>query len=267
MTPPERPPNSASEDLIAPDKKVASPVAQNSAAPEAIYRAPLETPAPVTGALSTAELRTAAYVIGAWLFAASLLAGLAVSLETGHALGVFGAESWLVWVVAISFLRRHGASAAASAAVVAIATLQHRRVSAGAELPRTRDLWPVLSAVPIGAVLSACLMTAVAIVIALSQYGIAAATSWTKIAEHLQLSDIPVGMATAAVFACGIALIARLTRQRSATTRRGLLIRIAAGLVFLTAWTGALDFALTVIWTGTSDSKPLLDTVRDGPRG
>lgn len=243
--------------------------APDSGAAEAAYRPPVETPSPLTGALSKAELRTAAYVLGAWLFAASLLGGLAVSLEAGHALGVFGAESWLAWVVAIGFFRQRGASAAASAAVVAIATLQHGRMKAGQAAPRTRDYWPVLVAAPPAALVSACLMTALVIAVASVHYGVPAATSWTGIAAHFQWTDIPVGTGTAGLLACVIALIARLSKRLSArlsaTTRGALFLRIIAGLLLLTAAIGTIDFVITLFWTGTADEKPLFDPLQRSP--
>lgn len=227
----------------------------------AVYRPPVDTPSPVTGGLGAAELRTAAYVFGGWLFGASILAGLALSLDLGSALGHFGMESGLAWMVAIGAFRQQGASVAASAAVVAIVTLQHRRVKAGVALPRTRDLWPILSIAPFAALLSACLMTAISVFNASTMYGVSVGTSWRGIAEHQRPTDFPVGVGTAAVLACGVGLIARLAR-RLAEKRRSLFVRIVVGLLFLKAGVGAVNFTITLIWTGNDDSRPLIDYPR-----
>ena len=242
-----------------------SPRGDDSA--EAAYRPPVETPSPAKEALSKGEQRRAAYVLGASLLATSILGGLVMARDFGDALHYFEMDGWLAWIAVVGIFRQHGATVAAIAAVVTIATLQHDRRKAGQTAPRTRDYWPVLVAVPPAALVSACLMTALVIAVASAHYGVPAATSWRGIVEHFRWTDIPVGTATAGLLACAIALVVRLSKRLSArlspTTRGALFLRIIAGLLFLTAAMGTIDFMITLLWTGTTDTKPLIDRLRD----
>lgn len=180
--------------------------------PDDLYRPPSASAPADGGAPALAVRRRDARVFAGCVAAGSLFWGVVEGFRAGLALQVFGAESSIAGVVALGALRLDGAGVAASAAAVTIVVATHRLAVAGSAPPRTRDLWPILVALPLAAPIAGCLITAAALGVATLGFDVWLNASLSNLGSLVIPRDPLVGVG----FGCVLALLlfgaARATR-------------------------------------------------------
>jgi ABC-type transporter Mla maintaining outer membrane lipid asymmetry permease subunit MlaE len=187
-------------------------------------------------------MRRAAKAFVGWLLGASLVVGSTLALQTGYALGAFGAEARISGLLAVSVLRSSAAGVAASAASVALVVATHPE-------PRKAvgPLWQIYVLVPLAMPLAAAVMMTVGVGVAALGFGVGPGASWQSVREIATLGDALYGLVLACAYAVVLGAIAAAAVPRAPTLRWGLVAKIAAALLvngLVTAVTGAALGAL-----------------------